>query len=242
MRTAGHLLAKILHDIKPAIKKGATTLEIDGMIESEILRLGLVPECKGYAGYKHATCISLNDGVVHGVPSDKVVLKSGDFVKIDVVASYRGFCADMARFYFVGNVSLDVKKLADVAQWALDSAITLAIEGNHLSDISACIQKIVEKEGFGVVRKFAGHGIGRNLHEDPEIPNYGKPGLGPILRRGMTLAIEPMITMRGFDVKTMGDGWTAKTVDGSIAAHVEDTVLVTVGAPEILTRFSCSEN
>ena len=238
MRTAGHLLSQILDNLRPLIKEGISTLKIDAFVEDEILRSGLAPECKGYAGYKYSTCISLNDGIVHGLPSNKIVLKSGDFVKVDVVASYKGYCADMTRFYFVGSVSSDVKKIAEVAQTALDAGIAMALEGNYLSDISATIQAVVEKEGFGIVRDFAGHGIGRDLHEDPEIPNYGKPGEGPILRSGMTLAIEPMITAGSFNVKIMDDGWTAKTVDGSIAAHVEDTVLVTTGTPEVLTRFS----
>jgi len=238
MRAAGHNLAIIMQDVKAIVKEGVTTLEIDSFIEDKIRKFEMIPECKGYAGYKYATCISLNDTVIHGVPSNKIVLKSGDFVKIDVVASYKGYCADLTRFFFIGTVTPEIKHIAQTAQFALDSAIKLAVEGTHLSDISSCIQEIVEKEGFGVVRKFAGHGIGRNLHEDPEIPNFGKPGLGPVLRSGMTLAIEPMITQRSFDIKVMDDGWTTKTVDGGIAAHVEDTILVTTGSPEILTRLS----
>ncbi|MBU4270027.1 type I methionyl aminopeptidase [Candidatus Dependentiae bacterium] len=237
MRKAGHSLAQIMQDVRYLLKSGISTLEIDSFIEKKILEFGLKPECKGYAGYKYATCISLNDGLVHGIPSDKVILKSGDFVKIDVVASYAGYCADMTRYFFIENVDIEIKRIAQVAQFALDSAIKLAVEGNRISDISACVQKIVEENGFGVVRSFAGHGIGRNLHEEPEIPNFGKPGLGPVLRSGMTLAIEPMITQGGFDVRVMADGWTVKTVDGGIAAHVEDTVLVTTGMPEILTRL-----
>lgn len=238
MRTAGHNLAQLMQEVKLIIKAGITTLDLDAFIEDKIRKFDMIPECKGYAGYKHATCISLNDTVIHGIPSNKIVLKSGDFVKIDVVASYKGYCADLTRFFFIGDVSPEIKRIAQTAQLALDSAINLAVEGTHLSDLSSCIQEIVEKEGFGVVRKFAGHGIGRNLHEDPEIPNFGKPCLGPVLRSGMTLAIEPMITQRGFDIKVMDDGWTAKTVDGGIAAHVEDTILVTTGRPEILTRLS----
>lgn len=242
MKKAGQLLAQIMQEVTPLIIKGATTLQIDNFVEQRIYELGMKPECKGYAGYRHSTCISVNDVVVHGVPSNKVVLKSGDFVKIDVVASYNGYCADMARYFFVGKVDIVVKRLAAVAQFALDSAIELAVEGNRLSDISSCIQKIVEKEGFGVVRSFAGHGIGKHMHEDPEIPNFGKPGLGPVIRNGMTFAIEPMITQNSFEVKVMADGWTAKTVDGGIAAHVEDTVLVTKSGPQILTRLSENES
>ncbi|MBD3272902.1 type I methionyl aminopeptidase [Candidatus Dependentiae bacterium] len=238
MKKAGQLLSQIFNQASCLIKEGVNTLQIDTFFENKILEFGLKPECKGYAGYKHATCISLNDVVVHGVPSNKIILKTGDFVKIDVVASYKGYCADMARYFFVGNVDPIVKKIAETAKRSLNKAISLAVPGNRLSDISSEIQKEVEKEGFNVVRCFAGHGIGRSMHEEPEIPNYGKPGLGPILRSGMTLAIEPMITQGRYDVKIMNDGWTAKTVDGGYAAHIEDTVLITDSGPQILTRSS----
>ncbi|MCK4651353.1 type I methionyl aminopeptidase [Candidatus Babeliales bacterium] len=237
MHIAGKLLAQILHEVKSHVVKGATTLQIDNFIENRMKDLGLKAECKGYAGYKYATCISLNDVIVHGVPSDKIVLKSGDFVKIDVVGSYKNYCVDMARFFFVGNVGPVVKKIAQVSQNALDKAIELVVEGNRLSDISFGIQKEVEKEGFNVIRKFAGHGIGKDMHEEPDIPNYGKAGCGPVLREGMTLAIEPMISERSYLVEVMEDGWTAKTADGGLAGHVEDTVLVTNNGPQILTRI-----
>lgn len=239
MKKAGRLLAQVFEKVKPFVKEGVTTLDIDTTIEKMLLESGLKPECKGYAGYRHSTCISLNDVIVHGVPSNKIVLKSGDFVKIDVVASFNGHCADMTRFFFIGKVEPVVEKLAKTAQSALNKAIKLAVPGNRLSDISSCVQEEVEKEGFNVVRCFAGHGIGRSIHEDPEIPNYGKPGKGPILRSGMTLAIEPMITQGSFEVKVdKEDGWTAKTADGGYAAHVEDTVLITDKGPQILTRLS----
>lgn len=237
MRTAGQILARILKEIEPFVKEGVSTYELDALIEQKMLLAGLNPVCKGYGSYKHATCISLNDTVVHGVPSKEIILKSGDFVKIDVVGSYKNYCADLARFYFVGEVSETVRKLAETAQIALDKAIAFVRPGKRLSDISALIQQEVEKEGFGVVRDFAGHGIGRSLHEDPEVPNYGVPGKGPILREGMTLAIEPMITEKSYHVSIMSDGWTAKTVDGGLAAHVEDTIVVTQDGAEILTRY-----
>ena len=201
-------------------------------------KAGLVPVCKGYGGYQHATCISLNDTVIHGVPSQKIVLKSGDFVKIDVVGSYKGYCADMTRYFFVDQVSELVKRLAAVAQRALDAAIDEIAPGKRVSDISARVQREVEAHGFGVVRTFAGHGIGKKIHEDPEVPNFAEPGQGPILREGMTLAIEPMITEKDYAVKVMEDGWTVKTVDGGLAAHVEDTVAVVSGGAEVLTRLS----
>jgi methionyl aminopeptidase len=238
MEKAGSLLAQIVEEIAPEVKEGITTLELDALIEGKMHESGLKPECKGYAGYRHATCISVNDTVVHGVPSEKNVLKTGDLVKIDVVGSYRGYCADMARCFFVGSApSEDAQKLVATAQEALDAAIKLIKPGVYLSDLSSCIQVIVEKQNFGVVRDFAGHGIGKRLHEDPEIPNFGKPGMGPVLQAGMTLAIEPMITLKNYGVYVAKDGWTAKTTDGSLAAHVEDTILVTESGSRILTRL-----
>ena len=236
MKKAGRLLAGVVDSIRPFVKQGISTLELDALIENSLLDAGMKSECKGYSGYRHATCISINDGIVHGVPSDKIVLKNGDFVKIDVVASYGGYCADMTRFFFIGTVAPVVRKIARTAQLALNSAIAKAVPGNHLSDISAEVQRVAESAGFGVVRCFAGHGIGRSMHEDPEIPNYGVAGRGPILRAGMTFAIEPMITEHGFDVNIDDDGWTARTADGGYAAHVEDTILITDAGPKILTR------
>jgi methionyl aminopeptidase len=236
MRTAGRLLAQVMQEVKNCIVPGASTLDIDRFIENKMRELGLSPECKGYAGYCYASCISLNDVIVHGVPSEEVILKSGDFVKIDVVGSYKGYCADIARYFFVGEVDRGVKDIAAVAQEALDKAIEKAVVGARVSDLSACIQKEVESKGFNVVREFAGHGIGKQMHEKPDIPNYGEPGQGPVLRAGMALAIEPMITQGSSQVKVMSDGWTAKTVDGGLAAHVEDTVLVTNDGPVVFTR------
>ena len=238
MRIAGHALARIMDSVYPLIVEGKNTLEIDAFIEKSMHEHELRPECKGYAGYCHSSCISLNDVVVHGVPSAKIVLKSGDFVKIDVVGSYNGYCADLARYYFVGEVQPVVKKIAATAQRALDKAIEVVAPGKRLSKISGCIQKEVERAGFGVVRDFAGHGIGKTMHEAPEIPNYLSSGdFGPMLREGMTLAIEPMITEKDYKVRVADDGWTVKTVDGGLAGHVEDTVVVTSYGAEILTRI-----
>jgi len=238
MRHAGRVLATILEEIRHLVAPGISTLELDALIEERMVKHELKPVCKGYGTYKFATCISLNDVVVHGVPSKEVVLKSGDFVKIDVVGAYKSYCADLARYYFVGEVPSSARRLALVAQQALDSAIALVKPGVRLSDISSTVQRIVEAEGFGVVRDFAGHGIGKHIHEAPTIPNYGQPGKGPVLREGMTLAIEPMITEKSFKVRIMPDGWTAKTIDGGLAAHVEDTVVVTQTGAEVLTRVA----
>jgi len=201
-----------------------------------IKRFGMISETCGYKGYRHATCISVNDEVVHGIPHSEKVLLDGDIVKIDICASLDGYCADMARSYVVGVPHASVRDFVQVAQTALDAGIARAIVGGRLSDISAAIQQTVERAGYGVVRDFAGHGIGKVMHEEPEILNYGAPGRGPLLRAGMTLAIEPMITMGDWRVFVAEDGWTVKTKDGSLAAHIEDTIVITELGPEILTR------
>jgi methionyl aminopeptidase len=211
-------------------------LDLDQWIAKELQARKLVSMTKGYHGYKHVSCISINDVVVHGIPSVLNVLKIGDIVKVDVCASWNGHCADMTRVFFVGPVSEEAKKLCAVAYAALDKGIAKARAGNRLSDISAAIQAEVEAHGFGVVRDFAGHGIGKQMHEEPEVLNYGKPGCGPILRPGMALALEPMITLGGYQVYVANDGWTVKTVDKSLAAHVEDTIIITEGEPMVVTR------
>ena len=174
---------------------------------------------------------------MHGVPTKNKLLAPGDVVKVDICASWKGYCGDMARTFFVVHSTPAARKLVEVAQSALDKGIAQALVGNRLGDISAAIQAEVEKHGFGVVRDFAGHGIGKQLHEDPELLNYGSPGQGPVLRAGMTLAIEPMITQGGYDVYITQDGWTVKTEDRSLAAHVEDTIAITDQGPKILTRL-----
>lgn len=242
MAQAGLLLSDILVAVKQLIKPGVSTAEIDAWIESQLHEKGLVSSVKGYMGYRHVSCISVNDVVVHGVPSADCILKLGDLVKIDVCASWNGYCADMARSFFVGDASEQAQKLVDVAYQALKKGIEKARVGNRLSDISAAIQEEVEKYGFGVVRDFAGHGIGRNMHEAPEIVNYGKPGKGPVLREGMTFAIEPMITAGKYHVYVTNDGWTVKTVDRSLAAHVEDTIAITNAGPIVLTSKNSEQH
>lgn len=241
MKTAGQLLAQIMHDIQPLIRVGVTTAYLDSWIEGELIKKKLVSQSKGYCGYKHVSCISVNDVVVHGVPREEVVLNEGDLIKVDICAAWQDYCADLARCFFVGVPSVANKKLVEVAHAALDKGIAMARPGNKLSDISAAIQGEVEKHGYGVVRDFAGHGIGQRMHEDPEILNYGKPGKGPVLKPGMAFAIEPMITMGKFQVYVANDGWTVKTCDKSVAAHVEDTVVVTESEPLVLTRIDQGE-
>lgn len=239
MEEAGSLLAAIFFDIPVLIVPGITTLELDAWIEKQLVARGLVSKMKGYRGYRHVSCISVNDVVVHGIPNKQSILQKGDLVKVDVCASWQGYCADMARSFFVGQeYSQEYKKLVTVAQDALDKGIGQAIAGNRLSDISAAIQAEVEKHGFGVVRDFAGHGIGKHMHEEPEILNYGRPGQGPLLRPGMAFALEPMITLGKYQVCVDEDGWTVRTVDNKIAAHVEDTIVITDSKPHILTRIN----
>lgn len=236
MMEAGKRLKSIFSELPTIISIGETTANIDAWIEKSILDKGLTSRMKGYHGYRHVSCISLNDIVVHGVPRHDVTLRDGDLVKIDVCASWQGYCADMARCFFVGNVSQTAKDLVHVAQLSLDKGIEQAVVGARLTNISAAIQQEVEHYGYGVVRDFAGHGIGKKMHEDPEILNYGTSGKGPVMRHGMAFALEPMITAGAYDVFVDQDNWTVKTTDGSLAAHVEDTVIVTHDGPVIITR------
>ncbi len=240
MSHAGSLLSPIVENAcREIAKPGVSTAAVDDWIEKELKNAGMTSKSKGYKGYKHVSCISVNDVIVHGVPSESVVLNEGDLVTIDVCASWKGYCADMARCFFVGGVYTERdKNLLDTAQRALDIGIEQMVPGRRLSDISAAIQQEVEQQKFGVIRDFAGHGIGKRMHEEPEVVNYGKPGKGPVLLPGMVFAIEPMISLGDYKVRIAKDGWTALTADGSLAAHVEDTVVITEQGPQILTRWS----
>lgn len=237
METAGKLLAEICERLPEVIQQGVTTLAIDAWVAKKIHEKGLVSRMNGYHGYRHVTCVSVNEQVVHGIPSEKRVLMSGDLVKVDVCASWNGYCADMARCFFVDKGDEKAQNLVRVAYNSLDKAIEQVQVRNRIGDISAAVQREVEANGFGVVRDFAGHGIGKSMHEDPEILNYGRPGAGPEIHAGMAFAIEPMITAGNYDVVVLTDGWTVETVDKSLAAHVEDTVVVTENGPMVLTRL-----
>jgi len=237
MSKAGAELAGIFEDLVTFIKPGISTGAIDAYIATQLKQRNLVSMTKGHMGYAHVSCISLNDEVVHGVPSATRIIGEQDLVKVDICASWQGYAADAARAYCMPG--LQDKKILDMvetAQSALDAGIAQAIPGNRLSDISAAIQTVVEQAGYGVVRDFAGHGIGKRMHEDPEVLNYGKPGKGPVLRSGMTFALEPMITQGNYAVFVDEDGWTAKTIDRGWAMHVEDTIVITDDKPLILTR------
>lgn len=238
MKRTGQTLAALFSSMVNVIRPGITTLELDSWIAQELQEKGLESQSKGYMGYKYSSCISLNDELVHGVPSAKRVLNEGELIKVDICAALDGYCADMARMFIIGQPTDSLLNFVEVARQALNKGIEKARAGNHLSDISAAIQQEVERHGFGVIRDFAGHGIGCSMHEDPKIFNYGEPGKGPVLQPGMTFAIEPMFTMGHYDVYIADDGWTVKTVDGSLAAHIEDTIAVTDGDPIVLTRIS----
>jgi methionyl aminopeptidase len=237
MEEAGKLLATVFELLTDEIMKNKTTLQLDSWISNQLVKHGLESKMRGYHGYQHVSCISINDEVVHGVPSNKKIIRDGDVVKVDVCASWRGYCADMARMFVVGKVSDSVTDFLEVVRSSLDKGIAQAVPGARLSNISAAVQKTVEAHGYGVVRDFAGHGIGKRMHEDPEILNYGTAGQGPLMQQGMTFAIEPMVTMGSYHIYVTNDQWTVKTKDSSIAGHVEDTVLITDDMPKILTRL-----
>jgi methionyl aminopeptidase len=237
MMIAGQLLAELFEQLQAWIEPGMTTRSIDDYIEQYLVKHKLRTTLKGYLGYRHVSCISINDEVVHGVPRESVKTAAGDLIKIDVCASYDGYCADMARPIFVGTPPEKVAHFMMVAQQSLDAGIEQIKEGARLGTVSATIQRIIEEHKFGVVREFAGHGIGKKMHEDPEILNYGKAGTGPEIRVGMAFALEPMLTMGDHRIYVLNDGWTVKTVDKSLAMHVEDTVLVTEHGPKVLTRL-----
>lgn len=236
MEKAGILLQEIFDVLVPFIKPGISTLDINGKIAELLKEKKMTSKTLGYHGYRHVSCVSVNDEVVHGVPRADKILQDGDLVKVDVCASYEGYCADMARAFFIGKPSQDALKLVQVADAALKKGIEQAKAGNRLGDISSAIQQEVERHGFGIVRDFAGHGIGKQMHEDPEILNYGKAGSGLLLQPGMTFALEPMITQGKYQVYVADDGWTVKTKDKSLAAHVEDTIAITQAEAKILTR------
>ncbi len=237
IRKACFIVAKVLEELKGYIKEGISTKDIEKFIENLIIKMGGIPAFKGYRGYPASACISLNDQVVHGIPSEKVFIKDGDVVSVDVGVIKDGFYGDAAYTYGIGGVSEKTKKLLTVTKESLYKGIEKAIAGNRVGDISAAIQKHVESNGFSVVRAFVGHGIGRSLHEDPQIPNFGKEKTGVKLRKGMTLAIEPMVNMGTHEVTILEDGWTAVTKDGSLSAHFEHTIAITDGEPEILTKL-----
>lgn len=237
MAYAGRIVAEALEGLKSLVKPGITTIELDRFTEEFLRKKGAKPAFKGYRDYPSTICASINNQVVHGIPSDKVVLNSGDIISIDIGAVIDGFYGDAAITLPVGDISTEASRLLKITETALYEGIKMAVAGRRLSDISNAVQSCVEGNGYSVVRDFVGHGIGQSLHEEPQIPNFGRAGQGPRLKTGMTLAIEPMVNMGRWEIQILGDNWTAVTKDGSLSAHFEHTIVVTDDAPEILTKL-----
>lgn len=234
MREAGRITALALDAVSSAVRPGATTADLDAIAEDVIVKAGARPAFKGYHGFPATLCTSVNDQVVHGIPGGRV-LKEGEIVSVDCGAIVDGYYGDSARTFPVGQVSAEATRLMDVTRRSLEAGIARCRPGMRLYDVSAAVQEVAEAAGFSVVREYVGHGIGRSMHEDPQVPNYGKAGTGPTLRTGMVLAIEPMINAGAPDVRSLDDGWTVVTLDGAMSAHFEHTVAVTEDGPLVLT-------
>lgn len=237
MRIAGRITGLALVEISKHIRPGVSTKELDKVAYDFIKRHGATPSFLNYNGYPASICASVNDMVVHGIPSKDIILKEGDIISIDIGAYKDGYHGDAARTYAVGEISDEAKRLIAVTKQSFFEGIKYANHGAKLGDISSAIQNYVEENGYSVVRDLVGHGIGKELHEDPSVPNFGRQGKGVKLAKGMTLAIEPMVNMGEYDVAVLDDDWTVVTEDGSLSAHYENTVLITDGKPEILTMF-----
>ena len=236
MRISGIALRKVHEAVRDAVRVGATTMDLERAAVAKVEELGVKAAFLGYHGYPAVLCTSVNNEVIHGIPNDKHVLHEGDIVSVDCGVIVDGYYSDSAITHPVGKVSPAVEKLLRVTEASLYAAIDKAVVGGRLFDISHAVQTMCEAEGYGVVREFVGHGIGKSMHEDPQVPNYGDPGKGPRLKAGMVLAIEPMINIGSAEVKVLEDGWTAITIDGSASAHFEHTVAITKAGPVILTR------
>lgn len=234
MRRSGLIVAGTLSKLRQMVAPGITTRELDVVAESTIRAAGAIPTFKGYRGFPASICASVNDEVVHGIPSDRR-LKEGDIIKLDCGATLDGYVGDAAISVAVGEVSPEVARLLEVTRESLLKAIEKMVAGNRLYDVSYAVQQHVEERGFSIVRDFCGHGIGQRMHEDPQVPNYGRPGTGPVLKEGWVLAIEPMVNEGSFEVKVLSDGWTVKTRDGKASSHFEHTIAVTEDGPRVLT-------
>lgn len=234
LREAGHIVYMTHQHLKPFIKAGITTKELDKIAEEFIIKMGATPSCKGYEGYPATLCISINEEVVHGIPGNKK-LKDGDIVSIDICACYKGYHGDSAWTYAVGEVSPSKQKLMEYTETALYEGLKQIKPGNRIGDISNSIEKYATDHKLGVVKELVGHGVGSDLHEEPDVPNYGKKGKGPLLKEGMVIAVEPMLNLGSPDIYMLDDGWTIVTDDDSPSAHFEHTVLVTRDGYEILT-------
>lgn len=237
MRIANRIVAEVHEAMKKEVRPGVSTGYLDKVAEDIIRSKGAVPSFKGYHGFPGSICASVNDQVIHGIPDKKSIIREGDIISVDVGAYIGGFHGDGARTFAVGEISDEAKTLIEVTKNSFFEGMKFAKEGNHLHEISAAIQEYVESHGCSVVREFVGHGIGRELHEDPQIPNYKTRGRGPRLQKGMTLAIEPMVNLGRREVRVLSDNWTVITLDKSLSAHYEHTILITDGEPELLTQL-----
>ena len=235
MREAGRISAKALRLVGEAVKPGVSTAYLDKLAYDYIISQGARPNFLNYGGFPATACISVNNQVIHGIPSKHTILKEGDIVSVDLGAVIDGYNGDNAATFACGKVTDEAQWLMDVTRESLYEGIKMATVGNRIGDIGSAVQQYVEARGYSVVRKFVGHGVGASLHEDPEVPNYGKPGRGVRLQRGMTLAIEPMVNAGGYDVQQLSDGWTVITADGSLSAHFEHSIAITDDGPIILT-------
>jgi methionyl aminopeptidase len=235
MRHAGKVVGETLNRLEEVIKPGITTAEIDRMAEEWIKEAGAIPSFKGYNGFPASICTSINEEVVHGIPSKKIFLNEGDIISIDCGAILNDYQGDAARTVPVGKISKEAEDLIRVTRESFFKGVEKVIVGNRLTDISSSIQKYVEEHGYSVVRDFVGHGIGKEMHEDPEVPNFGRPGRGPKLVKGMVIAIEPMVNLGQYNVTVLSNGWTVVTEDKSLSAHYENTVAILDNGPEILT-------
>lgn len=235
MRESGKVTGFILGELKNVIKPGISTADIDAFVEKTIRGASMIPTFLGYGGFPACACVSINEEVVHGIPDKKRILKEGDIVSVDVGSTYKGYVSDAARTYPVGQVSETAEKLMEATKASFFAGIKYCRPGYRLSDISHAVQVSAEGDGFSVIRDFVGHGVGQKMHEDPQIPNFGRPGRGPRLARGMVFAIEPMICEGTYEVRTLSNDWTVVTLDGKLSAHYENTVVITDGEPELLT-------
>lgn len=238
MKEAGRMTGEAILAAAEHIRPGVSTKFLDTVIREYIERHGGKPSFLGYGGFPASACISINDEVIHGIPSEKRILQEGDIVKLDVGVAYRGYQGDSARTFAVGTVTPEARKLIDVTQKCFFLALNEVREGNRIGDIGHAVQSYAEANGYGVVREYVGHGIGEEMHEEPEVPNFGHAGHGVRLFPGMAIAIEPMINIGTWQVKRMGDGWTVKTADGSLSAHYENTVILTGEGPVVTTLVS----
>lgn len=235
MREAAKVTGEILRTLPEIIKPGISTADINDYVEGRIAHYKMTPTFKGYGGFPAGACVSVNEEIVHGIPSRSRILLEGDIVSVDTGATYKGYCSDAARTYPVGVISAEAQKLIDVTRESFFAAMPYARAGHHLNEIGIAVQTYAESHGMGVIRDYLGHGVGRKLHEDPQVPNYNVGRPGPKLKAGMVLAIEPMLSQGSYETRTLDNEWTVVTIDGKLSAHYENTCVINDGEPELLT-------